>query len=122
MIKGIGTDLIEIDRIKKAVLKESFTKKCYTINELNNFYYVDNINYNSLAGNFAGKEAVSKALGTGFSNVSLLDIEILRHPSGKPYVNLFGNAKLIADSLNINELLISISHNKTSASAFVIAQ
>ncbi len=121
MIKGIGVDIIEIERVKKSVNNESFLKKVYTEKEIE-FFYKNKINYNSLAGNFASKEAVVKMLGTGFKNINPIDIEVLRDELGKPYVSLYGNAKDLAIRLEIKEILISISHDKDKAIAYVIGQ
>ncbi len=121
MIKGIGTDIIEIERVKKAVDNGRFLKKAYTKKEIE-LFTTEYMNYNSLAGNFAGKEAVAKVLGTGFNKIEPSDIEILRDEFGKPFVNLYGNAKNVADSLNISEILISISHDKSKAISYAIGQ
>ncbi len=121
MIIGIGTDIIEIERIKKALDSKGFLKKCFTKKEIEMFFN-EYKNYNSLAGNFATKEAVSKVLGTGFNKVQPIEIEVLRLENGKPYVNLYGNAKDIANDLNIKEILVSISHDRDKAISFVIAQ
>ncbi len=114
MIKGTGTDIIEIKRIEKACLNEEFIKKIYTENEIKE-YIRRNKNISFLAGRFAAKEAVSKALGTGMRNISFKDIEILLDSYGKPYVNLkkdMGNIKIH----------ISISHSKDNAVAFCIIE
>lgn len=119
MIKGIGTDIIEIDRIKKAIEKQSFLDKIFTKKEQSLYHKV---NPQTLAGNFAVKEAVAKALGTGFAGCSPVEIEVLREKSGKPYVNLYGNTLEIFKSVNGNNIHISISHNNTSAIAFAIIE
>lgn len=119
MIVGIGTDIIEISRVKKAVSKSSFLNKVYTDNEQKLF---NGKNYNTLAGNFAVKEAVSKALGTGFSSISPKDIEVLRDLKGKPYVLLYNNANKISKTLNIKKIHVSISHSIEYAIAYVIAE
>lgn len=119
MIKGIGTDIIEISRIKKAAENTSFLKKIYTDTELQLFH---NCNYETLAGNFAAKEAVAKALGTGFKGCSPREIEILRMKSGKPYVVLYNNAREILNSLGGGNIFISISHSKENALAFAVIE
>ncbi len=119
MIKGIGTDIIELDRIKEAVKKQSFLDKIFTKEEQKLYH---NINPQTLAGNFAVKEAVAKALGTGFAGCSPIEIEVLREQSGKPYVNLYGNTLEIFRHINGSNIHISISHNKTSAIAFAIIE
>jgi holo-[acyl-carrier protein] synthase len=120
-IYGIGTDIIEIERIKKAVEKSmKFVEKFYSDKEIE-LFKSRNFRMSSIAGNFAAKEAVSKALGTGIRNFSLRDIEILRDDYNKPYVNLYGNAKQLAETLDIAEILVSISHSKEYACANTIA-
>lgn len=120
-IYGIGTDIIEIERIKKAVEKSmKFVEKFYSDKEIE-LFKSRNFRMSSIAGNFAAKEAVSKALGTGVRNFSLRDIEILRDDYNKPYVNLYGNAKQLAETLDIAEILVSISHSKEYACANTIA-
>ncbi|MBS0633829.1 MAG: holo-ACP synthase [Verrucomicrobia bacterium] len=118
MIKGIGTDIIEIERIAKAIERhgEEFINRLFTRNEQlpasarNPAYF---------AGRFAAKEAVVKALGTGFRGISWLDIEVLNDSLGKPYINL---SPAIAKRFDNPELLITISHSKESAVAFCLWQ
>ena len=75
-----------------------------------------------MAGNFAGKEAFSKAIGTGIRGFQLEEVEILRDELGKPHIALSGAAKKIADEMGISGLYISISHSKHYAVAQVIAE
>lgn len=116
MIKGIGTDIVEIERIRKSIEKQSFINKIFTQEEQKLYH---GINPQTLAGNFAAKEAVAKALGTGFCGCSPIEIEILRDEKGKPYVNLYGNAKDILNYIGGN-IFITISHSKESAVAFAV--
>lgn len=120
MIIGIGTDIIEIDRIEKAINRNNgFLDKVFTTREIEMFKE-RNMRAEVIAGNFAAKEAVSKALGTGFRGFSLLDIEILRDQLGKPIVYLSDDMKKI---INANHRInVSISHNRTSAIAFVVLE
>lgn len=113
---GIGNDIIEITRIEKAIKKANFITKVFTENEIKLFEIKGN-RAEFFAGRFAGKEAVSKALGTGFREFSLTDIEILNNELGKPYVIFknsieFYNKKYFID--------ISISHCKEYATAVAI--
>lgn len=118
---GIGTDIIEIERIEKAILKESFLLKYFT-NEERKFFLGKNNKPNIIAGNFAAKEAFVKALGTGFGEIKASEIEILRKTSGEPYVNIFGNAKSKSDCMGIKKINISISHCKSYAVAFAVLE
>ncbi len=117
-VVGIGVDITETEKLYKALQKESFVKKCYTIKEQE----LINRRKSSAVCNFAGKEAVSKALGTGFSKFFPKDVEILREENGKPYINLYGNAKETANELGITKLHISLSDIKEMAIAYVVAE
>ena len=116
MILGIGVDIIEIDRIENACKREHFKNKVYTKKELTL------LRIDSLAGNFATKEAVSKALGSGFRHFSLIDIEVLRDKFVKPYVVLYNNALKAFEMLNAKKIHVSISHTKQMAISYVIIE
>ena len=120
MIIGIGTDIIEINRIRKAVDKTNgFVEKVFTNKEIEMFKE-KNMRYEEIAGNFAAKEAISKSFGTGIRGFSLREIEVLRDELGKPIVFLSDNIdRLIGKSYKLN---LSISHNNTSAIAFAILE
>ncbi len=118
MIVGIGSDLIEIKRIKKACENKAFLLRYYTENEIAAFEG----KYSSLAGNFAVKEAVSKTFGTGFRSFGPKDIEVLRDELGKPYVNLYNGAKELADKVNISNIMVTITNTDDLAAAFAIAE
>lgn len=117
-VVGIGVDITETEKLYKALQKESFVKKCYTSKEQE----LINKRKSSAVCNFAGKEAVSKALGTGFSQFFPKDVEILREENGKPYINLYGNAKEIANELGITNFHISLSDITEMAIAYVVAE
>jgi len=118
MIVGIGTDLIEIERVVKACEKKSFCTKYYTEQELE----LATTNVQKLAGNFAVKEAISKMIGTGFRGISPIEIEVLRDTLGKPYVNLYGEALKTVKLLGITKIFVTISNTKKYASAFVVGE
>lgn len=118
MIYGIGTDLIEVERVKKAYEKESFRKKIFTEQE----QQLIAENAQRAAGNFAVKESVVKAFGTGFGKISAGDIEVLREPSGKPYVVLHGPAKELAEAEHILRIHVSISNLKELAVGYVVME
>ena len=115
MIKGVGTDIIEISRIKEATKKEAFLRRIYTEKEIEEFKKrKENISY--LAGRFAAKEAVSKAVGKGMRGVSFKDIEILSDSFGKPY------AVVNKDGFENYLIHITISHSKENAIAYCIIE
>ncbi len=118
MIVGIGTDLIEIDRVVKACEKEAFQKKYFTLKEIK----LAAVNKQKFADNFVVKEAVVKMLGTGFHGIRPIEIEVLRDSLGKPYVNLYGAALRISNLLGISEIFVSITNTREYASAFVVGE
>lgn len=122
MIIGVGTDIIEVDRIEKAIEKtSSFFDKIYTAKE-QAYYKEKHKRVETLAGFFSAKEAVSKALGTGFRSFGMKDIEIIPNALGKPQVYLYNQAKELAEQLGIKDIHISISHCRSYATAFAIAE
>ncbi len=118
MIIGTGCDLIEIKRIERACEKEAFLRRVYTEEERRQ----SGGGASFLAGCFAVKEAVSKVMGTGFRTFMPKDVEVLRNRLGKPYVNLYGNAKETADELGIETIHVSISNTETFAMAFAVGE
>lgn len=124
MIIGIGTDIVEKQRVSKAVKNsEYFCRKVYSPKERQLIKERKNP-AGLLAMNFAGKEAVSKAFGTGIrSDIRLCDIEILRDELGAPYVILHGGAKKYARERGIEKIHISLSDTREEyAVAYVIAE
>ncbi|MBS6646088.1 MAG: holo-ACP synthase [Clostridiaceae bacterium] len=118
MIFGIGTDLIEIERVEKACEKDAFLKRTYTESECRQAKGKASM----LAGNFAVKEAVAKSFGTGFRRFMPIDIEVLRDELGKPYVNLYRGAKELAEESGINRIHVSISNTQMHVVAFAVAE
>ncbi|QHQ62537.1 holo-[acyl-carrier-protein] synthase [Anaerocolumna sedimenticola] len=118
MIVGIGTDMIEINRVIKACEKELFQKKYFTPKEIELAASCKN----KFADNFAVKEAVSKMFGTGFHNIKPIEIEVLRDSLGKPYVNLYGSALEISNALSIAKIFVSITNTNKYACAFVVGE
>jgi len=118
MIYGIGCDIIEIERIAKA--DKLFLEKHFTTNEQKLFEKKKHPQ--TIAANFATKEAFSKALGTGVRGFSLNEVEVLRDDMGKPYINLYGNAEKICKDVGVGEIFITISHSKELAMAYVVLE
>lgn len=112
-----GIDLIEIERIRESVLKNPrFLNKYFGDEEIELFG--EKRSFESLAGNFAVKEAFSKAMGTGIRGFSLCEVQTLRDEMGAPYVKLSGKALELFSDFRIS---VSISHSKTDAAAVVVA-
>ena len=114
-----GIDIIEIGRIERAVKRwgERFQEHIYTPAEI----AFCRGRVPELAVRFAGKEAVSKALGTGIFGISWREIEILPDRLGKPLVRLYGRAQARAEALGLKEFAISLSHSNEYAVASVVA-
>lgn len=120
MIVGIGNDIIEIERIEKAISKEGFKNKIYTQRELENIKKRGN-RVETYAGVFSAKEAISKAIGTGVREFSLTNLEILNDDLGKPYVVVSEKLdKIIKSKKEDYQIEISISHSKKYAIAMAI--
>ena len=120
MIVGIGNDIIDIERIEKAILKEGFKNKVYTQRELENIRKRGN-RTETYAGIFSAKEAISKAIGTGVREFSLTDLEILNDDLGKPYVVVSEKLdKILRNKKENYQIEISISHSKKYATAIAI--
>ena len=120
MIVGIGNDIIEIERIEKAISKEGFKNKVYTERELENIEKRGN-RTETYAGIFSAKEAISKAIGTGVREFSLTDLEILNDDLGKPYVVVSEKLdKILKNKKESYQIEISISHSKKYATAMAI--
>jgi holo-[acyl-carrier protein] synthase len=122
MIIGVGVDIVEIRRIKEAVERNNnFLEKLFTDTELE-YLNSRKLSPEYIAGRFAAKEAVSKALGTGIRGFGFRDIEINRNELGKPIVVLKGKAKLIAEQFGKYSMHLSISHGEDSAVAYAVME
>ena len=120
MIVGIGNDIIEIERIEKAISKEGFKNKIYTQRELENIEKRGN-RTETYAGIFSAKEAISKAIGTGVREFSVTDLEILNDDLGKPYVVVSEKLdKILKTKKEDYQIEISISHSRKYATAMAI--
>ncbi|HWQ46858.1 MAG TPA: holo-ACP synthase [Longilinea sp.] len=118
MIIRMGLDLIEIQRLRdiRAGVRDRFIHRVYTPAEITESEGREEY----LAGRFAAKEAVAKALGCGIGPVRWQDIEITTAKLGAPQVTLYGAAKTLAATLGIHSWSISISHTASTAAASVV--
>ena len=122
MILGHGIDIASIPRIAQSFEKfgDRFLERCYTAKEREYAESHKDV-VTRLAGRFAAKEAVFKALGTGWkTGISWTDIEILPLPTGEPKLTLHGSAAQIAADRGITRWMISISHTAEYAVASAI--
>lgn len=123
MIYGIGTDITEIRRIEKAITRnKNFINKLFTKNEMD-IWEKKNFKLEFIAGRFAAKEAISKALGTGIRDFNFKDIEIINNELGKPQVILKPKAEDIIRKISKSyKIHLSISHEKEYAIAYALLE
>ncbi len=123
MIYGIGTDIVEIDRMREAVRKwgERFLKRIFTENELS-YCYGKKDPFPHLAARFAAKESFIKAFNPDRGIAGLKDIEILNEPAGKPFINP-GGALLKSCAIDGPLIIhLTMTHERNHAVATVILE
>lgn len=115
----VGVDMIENERIAQAIGRfgSRFTNRIFTPQEQAHCGQ----RIPSLAGRFAIKEAVAKALGTGIGDIRWLDIEVVTNQRGQPTLQLHAAAQQLAQQLGLISWAISLSHTETHAIGFVVA-
>lgn len=118
MIAGIGTDIVKVERAVRAYGRAAFRLRVYTQKEQE----LIGSRVTRAADNWAVKEAVAKALGTGFGKVLPLEIEVLRDGAGKPYCVLYGQARAQAQAMGVCAWHVSISNEKEYALAFAVGE
>ena len=124
MVRGIGSDIVEIERIARALRAhpERFRVRVFSDGER---AYCDGRPHppQHFAARFAAKEACMKALGTGRAQgVRWTDVEVTRDPSGRPELRLHGRAAQRASELGITRCHLSLSHDGDRALAFVVLE
>ncbi|MES2390029.1 MAG: holo-ACP synthase [Acidobacteriota bacterium] len=124
MVIGLGTDLMEIERIERSVERfgSAFLNRVFTAEEIAYCQAKKNAG-ESFAARFAAKEAGAKALGTGISRgVSWREFEVRRKPGQRPELFLSGRAAEIAEKLGVKRMSLSLSHSRTVSIAVVVAE
>ncbi len=124
MIFGVGTDILEVGRIEEALVKNNrFLERFFSAKEQEMMRERGVRLSHTAAMNFAGKEAVSKSLGTGIGkDVRLEEIEILRKESGAPYVNLLGKTLEYAKACGVGQVHVSLSDTEELVVAYAVAE
>jgi holo-[acyl-carrier protein] synthase len=123
-ILGIGQDLVELDRIHKALEQygDRFMERCFTEEE-RRFLSARRDPVPGYAARFAAKEAGAKALGTGIAKgVGWKEIEVRREPGERPTLHFYGRAAEIAERMGVRQIHVSLTHGRDVASAFVILE
>lgn len=125
MIIGIGTDIVEIARLRQSIERSGhhFLDHVFTPSEQAGAPPGETSLYAYYAGRWAAKEAMSKALGTGIgAECPLRDIAVSNDALGKPLLTLTGAASATAGRLGVRRLHLSLSHERSYACAVVIAE
>jgi len=124
MIYGIGTDLVDIERIRKVKSLSAFANKILGAKELEEYdELLDGSKQFYLGKQFAGKEAFVKALGTGFkAPIFPKDIQILRNSLGKPEILLSAGAKSYVEDLGITKSHVSLADESNHLLAFAVLE
>jgi holo-[acyl-carrier protein] synthase len=122
MIVGFGLDLVEIQKISKSIINDHFRRIVFTPAEIEECMEREN-NSECFAGKFAAKEALMKAIGQGIhQEVWFLQIEVLHHASGEPYITVYRRAKEVLEETGANNIHVSITHTAGMAAAAVILE
>lgn len=118
MILRTGVDLIEIARVEEVIARHGkhYLERIYTPAELDQC----GRRTESLAGRFAAKEAVTKALGCGIGEVTWKEIEVLGDEQNAPMLTLYGSAEKLAKEIGLTIWSVSISHSQSHSVAFVV--
>ena len=116
---SVGTDLVEIARIRRSCERESFVKRVFSPDELE-YFESKRDPAESMAGCWAAKEAFGKCLGTGVRGFELAEVSVVRDELGCPHLKLYGRAQQAADERGL-DFSVSITHTREYAAATVIA-
>lgn len=118
MIVGTGVDLVEISRIRAAAVKELFLERVYTVAERD----AGIKNFHRLAGFFAAKEALLKAMGTGLAGFSWQEIEVAHNLRGAPFYRTSGRVARFLTDQKVTKIHLSISHCREYAVAQAVLE
>jgi len=125
MVLGLGTDLIEIQRVQESIDRfgERFLHRVFTEGEIAYCQHKKKNSAESFAARFAAKEAGAKALGTGISRgVSWKEIEVRREPGERPTLHFSGKAEERAQAMGVRNVQLSLTHSREVAMAMVIVE
>ena len=120
---AVGIDIIEVGRVRKVFEKhgERFLRRVFTEKEVQQCRRAGAVRASRLAGRFAAKEAISKALGTGLHGVGWREMEVVQLRSGRPTVTLYGNARRRAEFLGLSAFDVSIADLAEFSIAIAVA-
>jgi holo-[acyl-carrier protein] synthase len=125
MVLGVGTDLIEIERVQASIDRfgERFLARLFTPGEIAYCQHKRKNSTESFAARFAAKEAGAKALGTGISRgISWQELEVRRQPGERPTLHLSGRAAERAAAMGVRRVQLSLTHSRELAMAVVVVE
>ncbi len=123
MFIKIGTDICSIKRIEDSYARfgSRFARRILTDSEQEYVFHNSKHSGPRFAARFAAKEAMSKALGTGWRGIDWKEVEVINKRSGEPSIHLHGRAARLAETLGLEKIEVSLSHEREFATAFVVA-
>lgn len=121
MIKGLGIDMVEISRMAANITSAHFLERVFTEAE-RAYIGSDALSAERAAGNFAVKEALSKALGCGLAGCPLDKVEVLRNEKGAPIIQAYGNVLRKFEDMRVTREWVSITHTGGVAAAVVVLE
>ena len=119
---GIGLDVVDVERMRTVLSRRAAIKERLFTRSEQHYAEASIDSVQRFAARFAAKEAVMKALGVGLGSVKFRDIEVVKLDSGKPTLELHGQAAVLADLAGIRKWHLSISHTALVAEAIVVAE
>jgi len=119
---GIGLDVVDVERMRTVLSRRAAIKERLFTRSEQHYAEASIDSVQRFAARFAAKEAVMKALGVGLGSVKFRDIEVVKLDSGKPTLELHGQAAVLADLAGIRKWHLSMSHTALVAEAIVIAE
>ncbi|MFA6472157.1 MAG: holo-ACP synthase [Candidatus Latescibacterota bacterium] len=122
MIIGIGIDIVKIERIERMSILygERFINRIFTKSEKE--YCSGKTKYESFAARLAAKEAMFKAIGRGWSECGFTSVEVVSDNRGKPFINLNGFSKTIAEELGVQRIFLSMTHDGGVSAAVIVLE
>ncbi|MDE0846319.1 MAG: holo-[acyl-carrier protein] synthase [Candidatus Poriferisodalaceae bacterium] len=119
---GIGLDVVDVERMRTVLSRRAAIKERLFTRSEQHYAEASIDSVQRFAARFAAKEAVMKALGVGLGSVKFRDIEVVKLDSGKPTLELHGQAAVLADLAGIRKWHLSMSHTALVAEAIVVAE
>ena len=122
MVKGIGVDVVAVDRMREWVKDDALVNRYFAPEEREAIYERKDGAALSLAARFAAKEAFAKAVGTGFRGFHMREVWVVNDELGKPELHVRGGALQAMHRMGANHVLVSLTHEQEHAIAMVVIE